>query len=266
MKLARSMEHYRKAAALMRSFRWIAPLLILMLGVNNSPAPVYTDYTDASAFAAALAPGGYLNDFTGSGSGASLSFTGPTPVTGPFSYTITSSGAFGVTGVDMAPASGLGRSMSTFDENAVLIVTFTGATKPTAIGGNFFWSDLSSPANVTSGTVTAAFKIAGLTVHSFDVTSTGNSSIGFGGVTTDGTPFDSVEFTLKNYSSGFFFPTADNFLIGLVAPVPEPGGWVAAAFSGLFVLGGLGKAGWRFLRRQLYGEGLGGQVKEPTFR
>ncbi len=252
MKLTRLMGDYRKPADLMRWSRWpklMAPLLILMLGVTSSPAPIYTDYTDASAFAAALAPGGYLNDFSTAGSGASLSFTGPTPVTGPFSYTVTSSGAFGVTGVDMAALSGLGRSISTFDENAVLIFTFTGATKPTAIGGNFFWSDLNSPANVVNGTVTAAFKIGGLTVHSFEVSSTGNSSIGFGGVTTDGTPFDSVTFTLKNYSSGFFFPTADNFNIGLT-PVPEPGGWVAAAFTGFVVLGGFCKEGWRFLRRR----------------
>lgn len=238
----------QKAASWLCSARWpkLIASLVLVITVNTSRAAVYTDYTDASTFAAALQPGNYLNDFTGAGSGDSLVYSGGAA---PFAYRITSTASNGVSGVNMATASGLGRAVSTFVENDVLTITFT-ANKPTAIGGNFFWTALADPSDVISGTITAAFKIDGLTVHSFDVTSTGNSSIGFGGVTTDGTPFDSVEFTLKDYTSGFFFPTVDNFNIGLVTPIPEPGGWIAAAFSSLFVLGGLTRSGWRFVCRR----------------
>ncbi len=201
--------------------RLIASLLTLMIFGHAGRAAI-VEYIDASSFAAALETGSYVNSFTGAGSGLSLSYVGPHPTLGPFQYTITASGSFGVTGVDMAAASGLGQSASTFEENAVLIITFTGTNKPTAIGGNFFWSDLSSPANVTSGTIRADFSIGGSIVHSLDVSSSTNSSIGFGGVTTDGEGFDSVTLTLLDYTFGDFFTTVDNLRIGQARLSPSP--------------------------------------------
>lgn len=142
-------------------------------------------------------------------------------------------------------ASGLGTSVSTFIENAKLIITFTGNNRPTAIGGNFFWSDLSSPSDVVSGSLHADFKVGGTSVHTLDVPSTGNSAIGFGGITTDGAAFDSLELTLLGYTSGEFFASVDNFHVGQATVVPEPSSLVVAGFFGLFVLG---RTGWKFLR------------------
>ena len=186
-------------------------ILLATLSGGNAVRAAITEYSDPSSFAAALQPGAYLNDFTGAGSGSSLLYSGGT---GPFAYTITSSGSSQVTGVPMGPASGLGTSVSTFVENATLIITFTGDNKPTSIEGNFFWSDLSSPSDVVSGTLHADFKIGGASVHTLDVVSAGNANIGFGGITTDGAAFDSVELTLLGYTSGNFFSTVDNYLVG----------------------------------------------------
>lgn len=218
-------------------------LLTAMSGGNPVRAAI-TEYSDSSSFAAAVQPGSFLNDFTGAVSGSSLSYSGGT---GPFAYTITSSAGFGVTGVPMNPASGLGISASTFVENATLIITFTGANRPTAIGGNFFWSNLNSPSDVVAGTLHADFKVGGSSVHTLDVLSSGNGAIGFGGVTTDGAGLDSIELSLLGYTSGFFFATVDNFHVGQAVAVPEPGSLVTAGFIGLFVLG---RVGWRSLRRQ----------------
>jgi hypothetical protein len=195
--------------------------LVTVLIVGTSGRSAIVEYNDASSFAAALEAGAYFNNFTGAGSGSSLSYTGPSPTLGPFRYTISASGSFGVTGVEMAIDSGLGLSVSTFEENAQLTITFTGTNKPTAIGGNFFWSDLSSPANVVSGTIRADFNIGGSTVYTLDIASSTNTSIGFGGVTTDGEAFDSVTLTLLDYVFGDFFPTIDNFQIGRASPGPS---------------------------------------------
>lgn len=188
--------------------------LLATISAGNAGRGAIVEFTNASSFAATLEPGSYLNNFSGAGSGSSLSFLGPSPTVGPFAYSISASGSFGVTAVDMAAASGLGQSVSTFEENAVLTITFTGTNKPTAIGGNFFWSDLSSPANVVNGTIRADFGMAGSIVYSSDISSSDNSSIGFRGVTTDGEPFDSVTLTLVDYVFGDFFPTVDNLRIG----------------------------------------------------
>lgn len=228
--------------------RWVIAVLFTMASGGNLVHAAIMEYNDASSFGAALESGSYLNDFTGAGTGSSLSFSGGT---GPFAYTITASENL-VTGVPMHGDSGLGTSVSLFVDTAALIITFTGANKPTAIGGNFFWSDLASPANVGSGTVRADFMSGGSSVYTLDVASSGNSSFGFGGISTDGAAFDSVTLTLLGYTPtpstlDDFFVTVDNFNIGQVTPVPEPGGWVVAGFVGLLVLG---RAGRGYLRRR----------------
>lgn len=231
MKLINSLNLNRKSAA---RFSWchvvIAILFTAMSGGNAVRAAIMA-YSDPGSFASAIQSGSYLNDFTGAGTGGSLPFSGGT---GPFAYTITASG--GVTGVPMDGASGLGTSMSTLVVNAGLIITFTGANKPTAIGGNFFWSDLSSPSDVVSGTIHANFKIGGTSVHTLDISSSGNSSIGFGGITTDGVAFDSLELTLLGYTSGNFYSSIDNFHVGQMSPVPEPTEWALIIFAALAVL------------------------------
>jgi hypothetical protein len=213
MKLITFLNLNRKSAPSSSYRRMVIAILLTVISGGNAVRAAITQYSDPSSFASANQAGSYLNDFTGAGSGTSLSFSGGT---GPFAYTITASGSFGVTGVPMDGASGLGTSVSTFDPNATLIITFTGTNKPTAIGGNFFWSDLSSPSDVVSGTIHANFKIGGSSVHTIDIPSTGNTSIGFGGITTDGVAFDSLELTLLSYISGDFFSTVDNFRIGQV--------------------------------------------------
>ena len=217
--------------------------LLAVLGGQTVLRAAFIDFSDSTSFGAAVQSGSYLNDFTGAGSGPSLSFSGGT---GPFSYTIAATPG-GVTGVNMNPLSGLGDCVSTFNPNISLVITFTGGNKPTAVGGNFFWSDLSTPSSVVSGVVHADFKIGGLSVHTLDITSSGNSSIGFGGVTTDGAAFDSLTLTLVGYTSGNFFTSIDNFRVGITA-VPEPGGWVAAGFVAFFVLG---RTGLGFVQRRL---------------
>src|SRR5262245_10818595 len=110
----------------------IAVMTTLIVATAGRAAIV--EYTNSNSFAAALEANSYLNAFSGAGTGESLSYMGPSPTLGPFAYIISASGSFGVTGVDMATASGLGQSVSTFEENALLIITFTGTNKPTAIG------------------------------------------------------------------------------------------------------------------------------------
>ena len=235
--------HRKSSRGFARTWRRTVLLVTLLavLGGQTVLRAAFIDFSDSTSFGAAVQSGSYLNDFTGAGTAASLSFSGGT---GPFSYTVTSPPG-GVTEVMMAPATGLGDSLSNFGQVA-MIITFTGGNKPTAVGGNFFWSDNSSPSHVVSGTVHADFKIGGISVHTLDIFSSGDSSIGFGGVTTDGAAFDSVTLTLVS-PIGTVFPSMDNFRVGINA-VPEPGGWVAAGFVAFFVLG---RTGLGFVQRRL---------------
>jgi hypothetical protein len=215
----------------------------MIMGGRGFVQAAIATFTDQTSFTANLESGYYFNNFTGAGTGDTLSYSGGTG--GPFPYTISASSG-GVTGIRMHSDTGLGISVSTFDHGEQLIITFTGANKPTAIGGYFFWSELNDPSEVIAGTIRADLSIGGTVVESLDITSSGNSSIGFGGFTTTGQAFDSLTLSLVDYSSGFYFPTVDNFYVGLNA-VPQAGGWVAGSFVALFAIG---RTGFGFLRRR----------------
>lgn len=243
MKPITSLMNHRKSTIRSSWHQAVMAVLLVAVSGGNAVRAAITEYSDSGSFAAAVQPGSFLNNFTGANqSGQSLQFSGGT---GPFAYTATSTGPNGVTVFQMQAASGLGQALSTFNPGVALIITFTGDNKPTAIGGNFFWSDF--PADVISGTVHADFKIGGSSVHTFDVASTGNTDIGFGGITTDGAGFDSIELTLLGYTSGNFFSTVDNFHVGQAILVPEPSSWAVAGLVGLFFIG---RAGWAYVSRR----------------
>lgn len=216
-------------------------------GVPGFLRAAITTFSDQTSFTASLENSYYLNNFTGVRAGEYLDFAGGTGIT--FSYRISASDESGVTSIGMDSSSGLGDSMSIFEVNKQMIITFTGVNKPTAVGGNFFWSTLfdGTPTSddVIAGTIRADLNIGG-SVETIYVTSTGNSSIGFGGFTTDGQGFDSLTLSLLNYSSGDYYPTLDNFYVGINA-VPEASGWVAGSFIALFAIG---RTGFGFLRRR----------------
>lgn len=220
--------------------RSIPTLVFLVLGWCSASAAI-TPYTSEAGFTPYLQTGYYFNDFTDAAAGDTLSFS-----QGSFSYTISRVGGVGVSGVPtdfVKSGIGQGDAVSSINPGVSLVITFTGGN-PTAVGGNFFWTDLSSPAKVVTGTV--RIQLNDGTWQNVSSTAPGSSgNVGFGGFTTDGTPFTSLTFSLVGYTSGDRFATLDNFYVG--SAVPEPGGWVAAGFVALFVIG---RTGFGFLRRK----------------
>ena len=224
----------------------LAVLGISVLSQGAATAAI-TTYTSEASFTPNLQAGYYLEDFSSaSTAGATtMTFSGPSPAN-TFSYVIGASDSGGVVGVPtdfQKNSTSQGRALSTFTEGVGLVINFTGANV-TAVGGNFFWTDNSSPtAAVVAGDVHAQLNDG----TSVDISSSANNSVGFGGFTSDGAAITSLTLSLKNYSSGFYYPTLDNFYVGQVSAVPEAGAWWAAGFLGLLLVG---RSGFAFLKRR----------------
>ncbi len=211
-----------------------ALVLVAILSPRTTFAAIQT-YTILSSFTDSLQAGSYLENFNSVPNEGQTIFTGGTPT---FTYVISSPSD--VSAVDVIGGS---RAISTFDPpNGLLVITF-GAYKPTAIGGNFFWTDY--PGNVIAGSIQVQY--TGGDSGSIDVPLPSGSS--FAGISTDNPEgFSSISVSLINYIPDTdFFVTLDNFHVGNVNPVPEPGTWIACGFIGLFVVG---RAGCGILRRR----------------
>ena len=205
------------------------PLVLLAAMLQFNASAAVQTYTTLSAFTAGLQAGYYLENFNAVGPSGPYNFTGGTP---SFSYSFTSPGS--VTPVDVVGGS---RAISTFDANDLLTLTF-GANKPTAIGGDFFWTDL-LPGQAVAGSIRVQY---GGASEFFNVPQPSGGT--FLGITTDNPAgFSALTISLVGYTTGNYYPTVDNVVVGNA--VPEPRGWV---FISLFAAGW---AGWRILRRRL---------------
>ena len=213
---------------------WLALVLMAALCQFRAAAAIQT-FTTVPSFTGALQSGYYLENFNGVGDGPPVAFTGGDAPTPTISYLFSApNGASGV-------VTGGGRAISTQSPNEVLTITFTGI-HPTAIGGDFFWTTLFE---AVAGSVQV--KYGGGASDFIDVPLSGGGS--FAGITTDNAlGFSSISMSLVGYTSGDYFPTVDNFYVGIATPVPEAGTWVAGAFIGLFVVT---RTGWGIMRRRL---------------
>lgn len=213
---------------------WLTLVLMAALCQFRAAAAIQT-FTTVPSFTGALQSGYYLENFNAVSDTGPFNFEGVTDLTPNIAYSFSASGGvtvFGPTGA---------RSISTFGQGDVLVITFTG-NRPTAIGGDFFWTTFSE---AVAGSVQV--KYGGGDSEFIDVPLSGGGS--FAGITTDNAlGFSSISMSLVGYTSGDYFPTVDNFYVGIATPVPEAGTWVAGAFIGLFVVT---RTGWGIMRRRL---------------
>ena len=214
---------------------WGLPLVVLVMSQGTTFAAVQT-YTTEASFISAI-NSSYKETFTTLiDAGEPISFSGGAPIT----YTIGSQSGNGVTPFDVGGISGA-RAIGPYDANDVLVITFTG-TKPTAIGGDFFWTG-----GVNNSLTAGSVKVQYGGVSDFievPLPSAGS----FAGITTDGVGFSSVSVSLIAYTAGDFRPTLDNFYVGQVNPVPEPGTWLAGGFIALVMVS---RTGIRLVKRKL---------------
>lgn len=168
-----------------------------------------TIYTSSASFLANVLPGSYTENFNG--------LTNPPPTAfanGGFSYTVSApNGLY---------ASGDFLGTNQIDE--ALTITFTG-NAVTAIGGNFYSSDLDDDFQAVSMTIT----LSDGTIEIFTPTSASDSYRGF----TAQLPFTSLVISAPGQS---LYAGLDNLTIGRsLASVPEPTSWalVALAVAGL---------------------------------
>jgi hypothetical protein len=169
-----------------------------------------TVYTSQASFLAQVSPGSYTEAFTGgNGSAVSYNFSG-----GGFGYTISASTAAGV-------ASSVYRSGSIIGNNLpaeLLTVTFT-AGAPTAVGGNFYITD-----------ITDVFQSSPVTLNLSDGTSItylpGGTAEYRGFVST--VPITSLTMAVAPTSQ---YNTLDNLTVGIATVVPEPATYLMMALG-----------------------------------
>jgi hypothetical protein len=207
------------------AFRSYIVLFLLLAVVPLSAANVYTD---SSAFTSLLAPGYYVETFDGIGDGP----IGATHTFPAGSYTFSAYAA----GELWSQVSAGSRALSTEYAADPLVFTFTGS--PTAVGGNFFSSDVDF--SVIPGTITLTLDDG--TTTTVTVTNP-NSALPFIGFTATG----GAHITTLTVTGGpdTVWPTVDNLHIGQLASaseVPEP--------ASLALLGG-GFLGMALVRRRI---------------
>ncbi len=216
-----------------RCWRFLSALVIAGILMAQSPLTAAV-YTDKSVFTSpgVLESGYYLEqDFseiplntataTPGTSGTSVTFSA-----NGFSYQLVSSGGF----VYRPSGTPLGTpEVQGYSATDTLTITFTAGTV-TAVGGRFFMADSTGSSVFNDGTLTV-----NTTGGSF-TTSASSSPSWFGGITTVN-PITSLTFASSGVSG--HYPTFAEFYVG-TAVVPEAGGWVAAGFIALVVVGRLG--------------------------
>jgi PEP-CTERM motif len=197
----------------------------LVLGAAAvAAAPAFaatTTYTTPASFLAQVAAGAYTNAFTGApNTQPSFSFSD-----GGFAYTVSAPEVL------LNDATYLsGTFIGNLYSNATLTVTFTGGN-PTAVGGEFFISDVND--RPVSAEVTVTLSDGTTTTY----TPNGPSD-GFRGFISN---VAITSLTMSAPGLGFY-NTIDNLIVGTaVAAVPEAGTWLMM---------GLGLAGLALVRRQ----------------
>ncbi len=191
-------------------------LSVAVLTCLSASAFAATTYTTSASFLAQVAPGAYMENFnnwvTDPPAGA-LAFSG-----GGFSYS-----AFAASDLYLS-----GGFLGTSQINEALTITFTSGNV-TAIGANFFATNISDVLQAVSVTVT----LSDGTVTSLTPTSMADSYLGF----TSTTAITSLTISAPGQS---LYASLDNLTVG-VSAVPEPANWA---------LMGLGLAGVIAARRR----------------
>jgi hypothetical protein len=195
----------------------ILALSVTLALASTASAAIVTTFADAAAFQVTLESGSYLETFD------SLTNPPSNPLnlsSGGFAFTV--SGPNGL----YSEIGGTGsRFLGLNNATDALTFTFTGGT-PTAIGGNFFNTDMAD--NFTAGNVTLTLNDG--TIYSFVSLNTGVSP--FVGFTTDNAnPITSL--TIQSTSPSAW-SSLDNLVVGRVA-IPEPSTYALGA--GVLALG-----------------------------
>jgi hypothetical protein len=182
-----------------------------------------TTHTTLSSFLAATQPGAWTNTFT---EAPSLRASPVVYSQGAFSYQVSAAG--GATPIYVSGGGVSGSFIGNTYGNQQLVFTFL-AGNVTAIGGNFFITDIND-----------AFQAAPVTITLSNGTTTTFTPGGisdFRGFTTTGAAITSLTLSAPGASR---FNSVDNFVVGLAATstnvVPEPSTYVLMA-SGLLMLG-----------------------------
>ncbi len=181
-------------------------LAVALFAVSAAASAQTTTYTSSAAFLATLAPGSYTEGF------ADASFSGDLSATffgGSYSYDVSAPGGLYGNGV----------LIGTNLPAEALTITFTGAPV-TAIGGNFWATNISDVFQPTPITLT----LSDGTTTTFTPTSESVSS--FRGFTS------SVAIaSMTVVSTAAVYAGMDNFTVGSVAVIPEPGTWLMMALG-----------------------------------
>lgn len=191
--------------------RFVSAVALTVLSASSFAAT--TVYTSSASFLANVAAGAYTETFTG------LSVTPPSVFTnGTFSFSVSApSGLYGS-----------GDFLGTNQVNEALTVNFTSGNV-TAVGGNFYATNISDAFQAVSMTVT----LNDGTSSTFTPTSAADSYRGF-----TSTAF--ITSLVISAPGGSLYSGVDNLTVG-VAAVPEPASWLMM---------GLGVAGLLVARRR----------------
>lgn len=208
--------------------------LVCTAGASQAALTVYT--TQASFLAAVTAPG--TDTFTG----FNILNSTPSPITrsaGAYGYTATTNnlstvGAFGFYGGGTSADPYLSTNNAA---DTMSFGTFTGGAS--AIGGNFFASNVGGLYTTGSVTVTA-FDTSGSVFRTIAPTGALTGSF-LGFVSTTAVTSLTVA-SVQPSATTFVWPTVDNLTLAAVAPVPEPGTYA-------LMLAGLGLVGFAARRR-----------------
>ena len=185
--------------------------MMFLAGAAMAPPALATVFTDSASFLAQVQPGFYFNNFSSVGGGAtpSLSFN-----SGGFAYTVT---AFGPGSQQLFNDPGLVSTDSALD---AIRITFTSGNV-TAVGGNFFSSDINF--NAIAASVTVALS------DGQSVTFNSSSANDFRGFTSTQTitslTIDALDAAAPAWS------TLDNLYVGQA--IPAPGAMALLGLGGL---------------------------------
>lgn len=186
--------------------------MLMAAAVTAAPAMAAV-YTDSASFLAQVQPGFYFNNFNSVGAGpvASLNFS-----SGGFAYTVS---AFGPGSQQLFNNPGLISTDSALD---AIRITFTSGNV-TAVGGNFFSSDINF--NAIAASVTVALS------DGQSVTFNSSSANDFRGFTSTQTITSLTIDALDVPGGAFAWSTLDNLYVGQA--IPAPGAMALLGLGGL---------------------------------